>query len=226
MSAAKYVQPADYSEGTSDGVRQLSEMSRISYRQGATGKSIGVVPEEVVFEDVNVAPSLTTSVLQAYSKLMLRNNLSAPIKMEIVASSPAKFKVEPNVLALSAFESGIVKIQLDTKDLAKYLDKQEKQTLREHITLKSDFFTQTVRVTIHLTKAADPNRNNSLMESSLMSSSGLRRSKHGGAPLAGGGMTNALHRMRSLSREIRDSRRSRGSSMQRSAREGSGTREE
>ena len=70
-------------------------MSRISYKQGATGKSIGVVPEEIVFEDVNVAPSLTTSVLQTHSKLMLRNNLSAPVKLEIVASSPSKFKVDP-----------------------------------------------------------------------------------------------------------------------------------
>ena len=71
------------------------------------GKSVAVIPEELLFDEVHVSTLgqvLTSSALSS-SKLLLKNNLSAKIKLELKPNSPDKLKVEPTTLILSAFES-------------------------------------------------------------------------------------------------------------------------
>lgn len=145
---------------------------------------------------------------------MLKNNLSAKVEIELSSGQQDKISVEPKTLTLSAFESQQVRVSLKTKELSKYVEKQERCTLQDYVLIKSEFFTQKVNVSLHLVKHDEGSRA-SLLESSLMSSRGMRKSNFGGrAPIAGGGMTNALQKMRSLSKDIKEQKRSRESSMQ------------
>ena len=83
-------------------------------------------------------------------KLLLKNNLSAKIKLELKAASDNKFRVEPSNICLSAFESIQVKVSLMPRELSKYVEKQKQMTLKEHLMIKSDFFLQKVPITICL----------------------------------------------------------------------------
>jgi len=59
-----------------------------------------------VFEEVYAGNmSFTSSQREPMLKLLLKNNLSAKIKLELRPASDNKFKIEPCNICLSAFES-------------------------------------------------------------------------------------------------------------------------
>ena len=78
--------------------------------------------------------------------------MSAKIKLELKPTSLDRLKIDPCTLSLSAFESQQVRVTLNTRDLAKYLEKKETAVLKDCILIKSEFFQQKVSVTINLVK--------------------------------------------------------------------------
>ena len=76
-------------EHSSDGVNQLSDISKVSSHKnaGKIGKSIGVIPEELTFEDVpvvlNSKQQLQFSSTSNCTKLLLKNNMSSRVELEI-----------------------------------------------------------------------------------------------------------------------------------------------
>ena len=163
--------------------------------EASTSKSISVMPEEVVFDEVVVPnSSLASSSLtpKMHTKVQLRNMLSAPIELTLKSSCPDKLKLEPQSLTLSAFESASIKVWLNTAPLQKY---KKPCRIKEYILIKTDFFDQKVNVTINMSAEA---REKSL-ESSVNSMSYRRQ--------MGGGFTNALSKLRSLSRDIKDQKK-------------------
>lgn len=167
------------------------------YKRGeaSTSKSISVLPEEVVFDEVVVpSSSLASSSLmpKMHTKVQLRNMLSAPIELTLKSSCPDKLKLEPESLTLSAFESASIKVWLNTAPLQKY---KKPCRIKEYILIKTDFFDQKINVTINLSAET---REKSL-ESSVNSMSYRRQ--------MGGGFTNALSKLRSLSKDIKDQKK-------------------
>ena len=127
-----------------------------------------------------------------HSKLSLKNMLSSPIELTIKSSCEDKIKIEPSTLTLSAFESTAVKVLLNTNPLTKY---KKPCKIKEYILIKTPFFDQKVNVFINLNATQEREKS---LESSVNSMSYSYRRQ------MGGGMTNALSKMRSLSKEIKE----------------------
>ena len=98
---------------------------------------------------------------------------------------------------------------------AKKMETKLPSKIKEHIKVTSEFFEQRVEATVVPSQSLQKDLNEQSLtgsnyiydpnnESSLGSS---RFSQNGQSRRQGGGMTNALHRMRSLSKEIKDQKR-------------------
>eukprot|EP00347_Sterkiella_histriomuscorum_P007164 403350016 len=126
------------------------------------GKAIKVTPEELTFENIYINQ---TQIQQ----LTLRNNLSAPVEINLKSSNPERFDIEPKTKKLVPFET--FTLDVIVKVLKPFAQKSNKH--KEQIFIKSDFFDQKVVVILMPAPNMNSNPNNgsiSSRDNSLQSS--------------------------------------------------------
>jgi hypothetical protein len=147
---------------------------------------------------------------------VFKNQFSAPLTLELEGSCEdletnlVGMQIEPQTLKLAPFESTSVRVTMRAKRMNTKLPSK----IKEHIKVISEFFQQRVEVTVVPNQPIqDPNEqslsgSNYVYDPNNESSLGSSRySLAGSTRRQGGGMTNALQRMRSLSKEIKDQKR-------------------
>ena len=156
--------------------------------------SLVVRPKDLTFEEMDFSGPIQVSQSQ---KLIFKNTLGSPLPIKFTFSTAAlvNMVMEPTQMALQPFESSCAVLTVTPKKMAKAPRK-----IQEYIMVNE----QKVMVTILPLKQSE---NVPELESSNYSLGSSRYSLANSSRVQGGGMTSALQRMRSLSKEIKEQRR-------------------
>lgn len=166
-------------------------------------------------------------------KVLLKNLLSQPVTLTLETSQSRagqnmlslnlfEIIIKPTVISLSMLESAQLTVEVSPKKGAQMFSKLPSK-IKECIFVKSEYSEQKIDVTIIPRQSAAQGEGADLETGSNYTYTGNNDSMHSSSRYsmasrsrqAVGSRNNALERMRSLSKEIRD-QRSRGSSLQKS----------